>query len=487
MKSTNIEHGKHYQSYINGEWVDTRNVIEVENPANGEIWATVTENSVADAQWALESSEKAQLLWKDLPAQSRANYLYKIADKLKTEREHFALLLVMEQGKTLAEAFGEVDDTIRYISYSAEAARRLEGSIFPSDNKNEYLAIYKVPYGVTLGLCAYNYPLALIGRKIGPALVTGNTMIIKPHELTPVTASEFCRLCHEVGLPAGVINMVAGKGLAVASALVESPITKLISVTGSIKAGQGIYKAAAQNITALSLELGGKAPFIVLDDADIDKAVEAAVIARYANCGQVCICNELVMVHEKVADEFTEKLLKRVAKIKVGDPLQAVDMGPSVSALGINKMNEIVSQTEGMGAELAIGGSRPEGKYFEKGNWFSPTVLLNVKANYPAAEHEIFGPVLPIMKISSYEEALATNNSRNDGLSAYLYTKDYTKFMHAIDHLQVGTIFINRGIVGYIQGYHSGHKLSGLGGEDGIHGIEGYLQKRTVYLDYSRS
>jgi lactaldehyde dehydrogenase / glycolaldehyde dehydrogenase len=476
---------KHYKYYINGEWCDSQHSIEVENPATGEIFATVAESSIADAQLALETSEKAQLLWGAMPAVKRAEYLYKITDKIKGEREHFATLLVMEQGKTLAEAFGEVDDTVRYITYSAEAARRIEGSVFPSDQSGEYLAINKVPYGVTLGLCAYNYPLALIGRKIGPALVTGNTMIIKPHELTPITASEFCRLCDEVGLPKGVINMVAGKGLDVSSHLVSSPITRLISVTGSIRAGQGIYKAASQNITALSLELGGKAPFIVLDDADIDKAVEAAVISRYANCGQVCICNELVMVHEKIADEFTEKILKRIAQIKVGNPMHAVDMGPSVSALGIKKMQQIVKDSVGLGAELLAGGSRPEGKEFENGNWFAPTVLGNIKPNHSAVEEEIFGPVLPIMKIASYEEALSLQNSRNDGLSAYLYTNDYRKFMHAIDHLQVGTIFINRPIVGYIQGYHSGHKLSGLGGEDGIHGIDGYLQKRTIYLNYN--
>ncbi|AWV96762.1 aldehyde dehydrogenase family protein [Arcticibacterium luteifluviistationis] len=475
---------KHYQFYINGEWCDSSERIEVRNPANDEVFATVAESSTKDAQWALESSDKAQLLWAMLPANDRGVYLHKIADKLKTERDHFAKLLVLEQGKTLAEAFGEVDDTIQYIIYSAEAARRIQGAVFPSEQAGEYLAINKVPYGVTLGLCAYNYPLALIGRKIGPALVTGNTMIIKPHELTPITASEFCRICDEIGLPKGVINMVAGKGLDVASHLVASPITKLVSVTGSIRAGQGIYKAASENITALSLELGGKAPFIVLDDADIDKAVEAAVISRYANCGQVCICNEVVMVHEKIADEFTDKVLKRIKEIKVGDPMQKVDMGPSVSSQGLANIQGLINDSVAKGAEIVAGGARPEGAAFEKGYWYQPTVLTNVKEDHAVVEHEIFGPVMPIMKIGSYEEALERQNKRNDGLSAYLYTSDYKKFMHAIDHLQVGTIFINRGIVGYIQGYHSGHKRSGLGGEDGIHGIEGYLQKKTIYLDY---
>lgn len=478
---------KHYKCYINGEWLNASsgNIIEVENPATGEVFATVPDCTVEDANYALETSEKAQLSWQLLPAQQRANYIFAIADKLKNEKEHFAKLLVMEQGKTYPEALGEVDDTIRYLAYSAEAGRRIEGSIFPSDLKNERLSIHKVPYGVTLGLCAFNYPLALIGRKVGPALVTGNTMIIKPHELTPVTSSEFCRLVEEVGLPKGVINFVASKGNEVSAALASSKITKLISLTGSTRAGQAMYKLAADNITGLILELGGKAPFIVCDDADIDKAVEAAAISRYANCGQVCICNEMVFVDEKIADEFTENLINRIKQIKVGDPFSSETiMGPSVSKPGLERIDALVKENIQQGAELITGGKRPEGKMFENGNWYEPTVLTNIKSDHATLRDELFGPVLPIMKVSGFEEALHLTNIREEGLSAYLYTNDYRRMQHAIDSMQVGTIFINRGIVGYIQGYHSGHKTSGIGGEDGIYGIEGYLQKKTIYLSY---
>lgn len=479
---------KHYRGYINGEWLDasSREIIEVQNPANNEVFATVTANTEEDVQHALETSEKAQLSWQLLPAQTRANYIYAITDRLKAEEEHFARLLVMEQGKTYAEALGEVTDTIRYLTYSAEAARRIQGAIFPSDMPNEHLAIHKVPYGVTVGLCAFNYPLALIGRKVGPALVTGNTMIIKPHELTPVTASEFCRLVDEAGLPKGVINMIATKNAQAASLLVESPITKLISLTGSTRAGRAMYRAAAENITGLILELGGKAPFIVCDDADIDKAVEAAAISRYANCGQVCICNEMVMVDEKVADEFTDKLIERVKKIRVGDPMSKdTDMGPNVSTQGLDRVDKLVKENLADGAELVMGGRRPEGAQFEKGNWYEPTILTNVKHGQATTRDELFAPVLPIMRVSGFDEALALTNSRTEGLSAYLYTNDYRKHFKAIDNMQMGTIFINHQIVGYIQGYHSGHKTSGTGGEDGIYGIEGYLQKRTIYMDYS--
>ncbi len=478
QNTISIENGVVRKTACSGE------KLEVENPANGEVFASIHISTAEETRYALESSEKAQVAWQRLPAYERAKYLYAITDRIREERDHFARLLVMEQGKTLAEAYGEVDDTIRYINYAAESGRRIQGGIFPSDLPDEQLSIHKVPYGVTIGLMAFNYPLALIGRKIGPALITGNTMVIKPSELTPVTASEFCRVVHEAGLPKGVINMVVGYGHTVGAQLVESSITKLISMTGSIAAGQAIYRAASENISGLVLELGGKAPFIVLDDADIDKAVEAAVIARYANCGQVCICNEMVFVHEKVADEFTGKLIERTKKIKVGDPMQPVDMGPNVSRKGLKRVDELVKQNVQEGAELVLGGKPPEGKQFEKGNWYEPTVLTNLRSDQSTLKNELFGPVLPILKISGYEEAKTLLNEREEGLSAYLYTQNHKLIMRAIQELQVGTIFVNKGIVGYIQGYHSGHKQSGTGGEDGVFGIENYMQKRTIYMNY---
>ena len=473
-----------YKCYINGQWVESESgaSIEVQNPANDEVFATVPACTTAQAMEALEAAEKAQPAWQALPPIERAGYLYKIADGIKARREHLAELLVLEQGKSLAEAFGEVDDTIRYITYNAEAGRRITGEVLPSDMPNEQLFIHRVPYGVTLGLCAFNYPLALIGRKVGPALITGNTMVLKPHDVTPVTGCVFGEIIEASGLPAGVLSVVTGTASEVGIPLVESPRTRLVTMTGSTPAGQSIYASAAKNMAGLCLELGGKAPFIVLDDADIDKAVEAAVIARYANCGQVCICNEAVLIDERVADEFTDKLLKRVAQVKVGDPMQNIGMGPSTSKAGLDRVYGIVEKTIQQGGELALGGKRPEGAEFEKGNWMEPTVLLKTNPSMAAFDEEIFGPVMPIAEISGYDEALSICNARDEGLSAYLWTKDYSKIMHATHNLQTGTIFVNKGICGYIQGYHNGHKLSGVGGEDGVHGLEGYLQKKTIYM-----
>ena len=478
---------RHYPAYINGAWLDstTRSRSEVQNPANDEVWATVTVTDADDVQMALESSDVAQKKWADLPAIERATYLFAICDRLASEREHFARLLVSEQGKTLVEAGFEVDDTVRYIRYAAEAARRLEGNIYPSDDPNVQLQIHKVPFGVTLALCGFNYPLALIGRKVGPALVTGNTVIIKSHSATPVTASEFCRVVDEVGLPPGVINMVNGRGAEIGPQLVKSPITKLISLTGSTRAGQEIMRMAADNVAGLVLELGGKAPFIVMEDADLERAADAAVAARYANAGQVCICNEMVMAHEKVADQFAEMVVERARKIRVGDPMTDVDMGPTVTRSGLQRIDDIVKANVAQGAELLLGGKRPKGKYFEKGNWYEPTVLTNVKPDGASVAEELFGPVMPITRVSGYDEALARTNARIEGLSAYLWTNDYRRMIHAINHMETGTIFINQGITGQIQGYHTGHKTSGIGGEDGVHGIENYLQKRTIYLNFS--
>ena len=475
-----------YKCMIDNEWIGASNGarMPVFNPSTGKQWAEVPSCTPDDVARALDSSQKAQRSWQLLPPVERAQHIYAIAKGVENERELFEELLVQEQGKTRTEAAGEVTDTIRYLTYSAEAARRLRGDILPSDNPREQLFIYKVPYGVTLALCAYNYPLALIGRKVGPALVTGNTMIIKPHEATPVTASVFCRIVQEAGVPPGVINMVTGTGADVGAPLTTSPIVRMITLTGSIRAGQMVAEASSKNITALSLELGGSAPFIVLKDADIDAAVEAAVVARFANAGQVCICNETVLVEDSIADEFTEKLLKRAAKVKLCDPTSNGGMGPITTPEALERVERIVADTVAQGAKIALGGKRPDEPAFQSGNWYEPTVLVGATPASAAVQEEIFGPVLPIVRVADYEEALSVANARPDGLSAYLWTQNPSIYMDAIQRLETGTIFLNSGIVGYIQGYHNGHKLSGVGGEDGMHGIEGYLQKRTVYQKF---
>jgi len=477
---------KFYQCYINGEWTSGsgNDRIDVHSPASNEIWAQVPACTTSDCDAALAAAEAAGPAWAALTPMQRAEYLEALNRKLEEEKDHFARLLVLEQGKTLNEAYGEVVDTIGYMRYAANSARWLRGDIWPADKPNERLMTFKVPYGVCVAICAYNYPLALIGRKVGPALVTGNTVVLKPHEATPVTASEFCRLVEEVGIPKGVINVVTGDGQNVGAPLVADKRTRVITLTGSIGAGQRVAKLASDNLANLVLELGGKAPFIVMADADIDAAVEAAAIARFANAGQVCICNEMSFIDRRVVDEFTDKLLARVGQIKLGDPMNNPDMGPIATPQARDRIAKLVSEARDAGAEVLLGGNArgPEG--LEQGYWFEPTIIAGTEASMPLIRDEIFGPVLPIMPIEDFEEAAALVNGRDDGLSAYLWTRESATINRAIDTLQTGTVFVNKGISGSFHGYHNGHKLSGVGGEDGPYGLENYLQKRSVYLAY---
>lgn len=474
-----------YDLYINGQWVKSASdkYLDVVNPATEEVVGRVSCATETEVELALETSTQAAKQWRELSVFDRAKYLYKLNDKLLENKEKLATLLTLEQGKTYTESLYEVDDTIDYIQSAIESAKNVTGDILPSVKSDEMIMIKKVPYGVTLALCAWNYPLALVGRKIGPALATGNTVIVKPHDLTPLATAEFFRLVDEVGFPPGVINLITSDTIEAGQQLVSSSKTKLISVTGSVRAGQAIARSASNNIAGLILELGGKAPFIVLEDADIDKAVEAAVYARYANCGQICICCDMVFVHEAVADEFTQKLLEKVRDIKVGDPFdESTTMGPKVSLGDLNKIDRIVRETVEQGASIATGGKSLKGGMFDKGYWYEPTVLVDVESHMTAAVDEIFGPVLPILRISSLKEAIEISNASPYGLAAYLFTKDYGKFVYTSEHLDVGTIFYNQGISGYTHVYHSGHKLSGLNGEDGKYGIEDFLQKLTLYM-----
>nr|WP_017202756.1 aldehyde dehydrogenase family protein [Microbacterium barkeri] len=478
---------KHYPCFVGGESTQAASgaVFEVDNPATEEVWATVPDFSADDAVRALEAARAAQAGWAELPAIERGRWLHKLAAAIEERRAHFAELLVREQGKLPAEADGEVSDTIEYITYAAEAARRIEGRIFPSDKSGEELWIQKVPYGVVVGMCAYNYPLALIGRKVGPALVAGNTIVLKPHEATPVTASEFCRVAAEIEFPAGVINLVTGTGIEASSALVSSPLTRLVSLTGSTAAGQAIYRSMAENVGGLILELGGKASFIVLEDADLDKAVDAAVASRYANAGQICVCNELVLVHKNIAEEFRRRVVEKVQAIALATPESPTGMGPNVTRASVDRLENLLNDSVAMGATVDVGGGRPEDPRFANGYWYLPTVVSGVTRDMPLARHEIFGPIMPIIEVEDYAEALEICNDREDALSAYIFTRDVGTIFHAIKRMEVGTVFVNMPISGYIQGYHNGHKRSGVGGEDGVYGIENYLQRRSVYLNYA--
>ncbi|MEM1084442.1 MAG: aldehyde dehydrogenase [Verrucomicrobiota bacterium] len=477
-----------YRMYIHGKWVesDSGKAIEVENPTTEEVLYTVPNGNQKDAQAALESAESAKDAWAKTPAVERGAILARFADKIRENRESLAKILTLEMGKTYALALGEVDVSADFINFPAQAARRIEGDLLPSDTPSEHIWIHKVPYGVTVGIAAWNFPFALACRKIGPALTTGNVMVVKPPSVTPVAVLELGRLAKEAGIPDGVLNLVTGGGSTMGEELVTNKLTRLVTMTGSTATGQDIFRKAADNLTAVRLELGGKAPFILLEDGDVDLAVEAALVSRHLNSGQVCTCPERFYIHDEVYDEFVGKYVEAVSKLKIGDPMKdGTDIGPKVNAYETEQLAKIVDRAVADGAEVAVGGKRPEGVEFEKGHWYEPTVLTNCHNGMAVMRDEVFGVVSPIMRVSGYDEALKLANDSDYGLAAFLFTNDMRRIQRAVLDLEFGEIYVNRPMGEQRQGFHNGHKLSGTGGEDGKYGMENYLEKKTFYVNFS--
>lgn len=476
-----------YRHFINGQWADStvKEWIEVENPATGAVIATVPKGSADDADRALVAAAAAQPAWEALPPVERAKLLTGLARLILENRDRLARFVVAEQGKPLTEARGEIEGTALYLTYAAEEARRITGDIIPSDNPDEQVWIQRVAHGVVVGLTAWNYPAALTTRKMGPALLAGNTIVIKSHEGTPLSAFEIAQLSTQLDFPPGVINVVSGTGEGMGAALVRHPIPRLITLTGSVRAGKDIFRASADDLKILRLELGGKAPFLVAEDADIGAAVKAAVASRFENCGQICICNERMYIHERIADEFTEKFVRAVKGLKVGDPLQMVDVGPKFSAVELDKVERLVQGAIQAGAKVLTGGSRLTEGEFARGHWFEPTVLTAADNRMAIMQDEVFGPVIPLMTVTDFDEGLRLANESRYGLSAYVFTKDMRRLMRLARELKFGEIYVNRPGGDAVHAHHAGLRHSGIGGEDGKYGLDAYFQKKTIYVNYA--
>ncbi len=471
--------------YIDGGWqTGIGDRIAVENPANEHVIASIAAGTSEQAEYALRVASKAFLTWKTKPAIERAHYVLALAERIDKDAESLARIIVLEQGKPITQARGEVAAAVSFLRYSAEGARRIEGDIVSSDNAHEEIQIRRHPYGVVVGLTAWNYPAALAARKLGPALVAGNTFVLLAHELTPLSGLALAQFADDVGIPAGVFNVVTGRGPEIGQALVENPQSSLITMTGSNRAGIEIYKSGSSDLKVLRLELGGKAPFIVMDDADVDAAVAAAVTARYTNCGQICTCNERMYLHQSIKAEFLEKFVAASRALTLGDPMTEVDLGPKVSGVELDKTSALVRRGLDEGAQLLLrGGELSEGE-FEKGHWYSPTVLEVYDNSSVLMQEEIFAPVAVAMGVESFDEALALANDSRFGLSAYLFTQDLKHIARAPYELNFGELYLNRSNGEAIQGYHSGWGHSGLGGEDGKYGFDNYLRKQTSYFNW---
>jgi lactaldehyde dehydrogenase/glycolaldehyde dehydrogenase len=472
-----------HENYLNGSFTpsDVSDRIDVFNPATGERIASVPDSNAADVHRAIEAAGAAQPAWARRTAVERAGCLRDIARRIREHAEPIARIITEEQGKTLGLARVEAAFTADYIDYMAEWARRIEGEIIPSDRPGETLFLFRHPIGVVGGILPWNFPFFLIARKVAPALVTGNTIVIKPSEETPLNAVKFCELLAETDVPPGVINVVHGRGPRAGNALTSDPRIGMISFTGSVETGRAVMTAAAANITKVNLELGGKAPAIVMADADLDLAVQAVKASRVINSGQVCNCAERVYVHRKIADAFTEKLTEAMRETRYGDPLvdETVEYGPMINQAGFEKVDSLVRGAVEDGAVVTTGGKRGAG---EAGYYYEPTVLTDCRQDMTIMRREIFGPVAPVVTFEDLDQAIDYANDCEYGLTSSIYTRDLDVALRACQEIRFGETYINRENFEAMQGFHAGWRKSGIGGADGKHGLLEYTQTHAVYM-----
>lgn len=475
---------KQYELFINGKFIPngSREMTDVINPATEEVISQVPKATVEDVENAVDAAYEAQKSWAKVPAIERAGYLMELAQLVKDNAEMFAQTNTAEMGKTIAQSRDEAGWLSEYIIYFAQMARHMKGEILPSDRPNENIFMYKMPIGVVAGIMPWNFPLFLIGRKVAPALVAGDTVVLKPSSDSPNGCYEFAKLVEQSSLPPGVINVVSGAGSVVGDSLSKSPKIAMVSMTGSTEAGRKIMATAAQNITKVSLELGGKAPVIVMNDADIDATVEHVFNSRMINCGQVCNAAERVYVQEGVADEFIEKMTKRIEKATYGDPLTKVDMGPMVNKAQAEHVDELVKSAAAEGAKIVCGGKKAtvDGKGF----YYEPTLVTGCTHDMTIMREEIFGPALPISTFKTLDEAIEKANDCIYGLTSSIYTQDTDVMLRALNEIHFGETYVNREHFEAFQGFHAGVRQSGIGGDDGEHGLEEFLETHVCYVDY---
>lgn len=474
---------KDLKMYINGKFVESRSGkwINVLNPSTEEVISRQPEGTIEDVEEALDAARAAQKKWAATPAIERAVYLQKIAAGIRKRKDEFVDIIMREQGKTLAWATTEVEATQAYFDYMASFARHIEGEVIPSDRPNETIILTKRPIGVVAGILPWNFPFFLIARKAGASLIAGCTIVIKPSQLTPENCTTFAEICDEVNLPAGVINIVTGKGSVVGNHMAGSPKVDIVSVTGSVSAGESIMAAAAKNITKVSLELGGKAPAIVFPDADLEAAAQWIIDSRIGNNGQICNNAERVYVHQSIKEEFTKILLRKFEAVKVGDPCAdpTVDMGPLVEQRALESVTAKVENAIRQGAKVLCGGHRVG----DKGYFYAATLLDNCTQDMDIIHQETFGPVLPIVTFEDTTQVIQWANDVEYGLASSVFTKDLDTATRVCRELEFGETYINREHFEAMQGFHAGVKKSGIGGADGRHGVDEYLVTHVTYLD----
>ena len=470
------------EAFINGGWVKTANTFAVTNPATGEEIAQVSNLESKDAELAIQAAESAFQEWKSKTAKERASVMRKWFDLVIQNTQDLATLMTLEQGKPLVEAAGEVAYGASFIEWFAEEAKRVAGSIPSTTWSDKRLIVMKQPIGVCVAITPWNFPIAMITRKIAPAMAAGCTIVIKPAELTPLSALALAELAQRAGVPAGVVNILtadADQSIAIGKALCASTVVRHLSFTGSTEVGRILMAQCAPTVKKLALELGGHAPFIVFEDADIDAAVSGAMASKYRNSGQTCVCANRFYVHKNVLDQFVEKFAKAIQVIKVGNGMEAgTTQGPLIEQAALDKVEKHVADALSKGAKLISGGKRSS----LGGTFYEPTILSNVTNDMLITYEETFGPVAPIIAFESDEEAIRLANNSQFGLASYFYSRDIGRIWKAAEALEYGIVGVNSGIISNEVGPFGGVKQSGLGREGSIYGMDEYLELKYVCL-----
>ncbi|HSV53058.1 MAG TPA: NAD-dependent succinate-semialdehyde dehydrogenase [Burkholderiaceae bacterium] len=467
------------QNLINGQWVDAVDgkTLAVRNPANGELIANIPDIAGEQTDLAIATAHSAFKAWKKRTADDRARVLRRWFELMGQHKHDLALLMTSEQGKPLQEALAEIDYAASYIEWFAEEARRLYGEIVPSPWPDKRILVTREPVGVCAAITPWNFPAAMITRKVAPALAAGCTIIVRPATQTPLTALAMAELAQRAGVPPGVISVLTGSARAIAASLMASPIVRKLTFTGSTEVGRILAAQCAPTLKKMSLELGGNAPFIVFEDADLDQAVVGALAAKYRNTGQTCVCANRFLVQETVYDAFAAKLATAVRALKVGNGVEAgVAQGPLIDETALRKVEQLVEDATSKGAQVLTGGKRHAlGQTF-----YEPTILTHATSDMLLAQEEIFGPVAPLFKFRTEDEAVTMANDTEFGLAAYFYTRDSARTWRVGAALQYGMVGINSGIISTAVAPFGGVKQSGYGREGGRQGIDEYVE--TKYL-----
>ncbi len=471
------------QLFINNEFVESKSsdTMEVINPATGEAFDTITFATVEEVNEAIEKSKHAQLEWEKVPAPTRAEHVKLLIPLIEQNKDELAKLYVKEQGKTLAQAEGEIDKAVQFIDYMTSLSMRNKGEVLQNSVSNEMIQLIKKPIGVTAGIVPWNAPIMVLMRKVIPALVTGCSIVIKPSEETTLLTLRLAELFRASTIPAGLVQIVPGTGETVGTQLATHKDIQLVSLTGSMRAGKAVYQNAADTVKKVNLELGGNAPVLVTPHANLDKAVDYIVTARINNAGQVCTCPERIFVHEDVHDDFVNKAKQRMSDLQVGDPLDDnTDYGAIINQTQLDSIDDKVQEAVKNGADLVLGGHKLD----RAGFFYEPTILDNVKKDDSAFKEEIFGPVLAITTYNDFDEAIDAANDTNAGLSSYIFSENLKEVMEATERLKFGEVYANCEAEEVVNGYHAGWRESGLGGADGIHGFEEYYNTTVSYIRY---